>query len=319
MYVLIYIYIYTYIDFLLRRLIIKRVRYSPELVLFKTFRNLVRHDNSKKNKRMYRKNSKCNNKSTDTHPETLQHGPLGRSWGNLFVESVLDRTLDRFLTCFGAFGWALETISASLGAKNITQNRYQFEVLCWTRFCLSFWSTLGSLESAFGSFLDIFSGMAAKVKTVLALARRLDFQGLGPSGSVLFEGLARTSFWETSFERICIDLGRFGRPFGHPFRETLGPFWDGAHRNREPVWKRMRTVRKPSQGGCQSLSKRQGIWLDLLYIYIYIYIYYTCFFFCWALNYYNSLCEQAIAESNTCYAYVKCIHHQLRKLRFLTR
>jgi hypothetical protein len=44
----IYIYMYIYIDFLLRRLIIKRVCYSPELVLFKTFRNLVRHDNSRK-------------------------------------------------------------------------------------------------------------------------------------------------------------------------------------------------------------------------------------------------------------------------------
>ena len=46
----------------------------------------------------------------------------------------------------------------------------------------------------FWGFLDIFSGMAAKVKTVLAPARELDFQGLGGSGSVLFEGLVRTSF-----------------------------------------------------------------------------------------------------------------------------
>ena len=185
---------------------------------------------------------KCNKKNTDAHPKTLQQGPLGRSWGNLFVESVLDRTLDPFLTCFGAFWGALGTISASLGTKNITRNRYQFEVLCWTRFCLSFWSTLGFLGNVFGSFLSIFSGMAAKVKTVLAPARELDFQGLGASGSVLFEGLARTSFWETSFKRICANLNRFGRPFGHPFREKLGPFWDGAHRNREPVWKRMETA-----------------------------------------------------------------------------
>ena len=162
---------------------------------------------------------KCSKKNTDAQPKTLQHGPLGRSWGNLFVESVLDRTLDPFLTCFGAFGGALGTISASLGTKNITRNRYQFEVLCWTRFCLSFWSTLGSLGSAFGSFLDIFSDMAAKVRTVLAPARELDFQGLGASGSVLFESLARTSFWETSFERIWTNLNRFGGPLWHPFRQ----------------------------------------------------------------------------------------------------
>ena len=46
----------------------------------------------------------------------------------------------------------------------------------------------------FWEFFGYFSGMAAKVKTVLAPARELDFQGLGASGSVLFEGLARTSF-----------------------------------------------------------------------------------------------------------------------------
>ena len=145
-------------------------------------------------KRCTTNTTKICKKSTDTHPKTLQHGPLGRSWGNLFVESVLDRTLDPCFACFGAFWGALGTISAPWGTKNITRNRYQFEVLCCTRFCWSFWSTLGSLGSAFGSFLDIFSGMAAKVKTMLALTRELDFQGLGASGSVLFEGLARTSF-----------------------------------------------------------------------------------------------------------------------------
>ena len=46
----------------------------------------------------------------------------------------------------------------------------------------------------FWSLLGIFSGMGAKVETVLAPAREFDFQGLGGSGSVLFEGLARTSF-----------------------------------------------------------------------------------------------------------------------------
>ena len=40
----------------------------------------------------------------------------------------------------------------------------------------------------------IFSGMGVKLKTVLALTREPDFQGLGVSGSVLFEGLVRASF-----------------------------------------------------------------------------------------------------------------------------
>ena len=57
-----------------------------------------------------------------------------------------------------------------------------------------FWSTLGFLESALGSLLVIFLSMGAKVKTVLPPAQELDFQGLGASGSVLFEGLVRTSF-----------------------------------------------------------------------------------------------------------------------------
>ena len=47
---------------------------------------------------------------------------------------------------------------------------------------------------AFGNPFAIFSGMGAKVKTVLALSGELDLQGLGGSGSVLFEGLVRTSF-----------------------------------------------------------------------------------------------------------------------------
>ena len=72
-----YIINYIYIDLLLRRLIIKRVCYSPELVLFKTFRNLVRHDNSKKHKRMYRKNSKCNTKAPTRTPK---HSNMGL-WG----------------------------------------------------------------------------------------------------------------------------------------------------------------------------------------------------------------------------------------------
>ena len=42
--------------------------------------------------------------------------------------------------------------------------------------------------------MGFFSGMGAKVKTVLAPAREFDFQGLGGSGSILFEGLVRTSF-----------------------------------------------------------------------------------------------------------------------------
>ena len=46
-------------------------------------------------------------KNTDAHPKTLQHGPLGRSWGNLFVESVLDRTSGSFLICFW---WLLECL-----------------------------------------------------------------------------------------------------------------------------------------------------------------------------------------------------------------
>ena len=51
-----------------------------------------------------------------------------------------------------------------------------------------------SLGNVFESLLDSFSGMAAKVKTMLAPARELDFQGLGGSGSVLFEVPARASF-----------------------------------------------------------------------------------------------------------------------------
>ena len=72
--------------------------------------------------------------------------------------------------------------------------------------------------------MGIFSGMGAKVKTVLAPTQEFDFQGLGGSGSILFEGHVRTSFEETSFERIWANLNRFGNPFWHPFGEKLGPF-----------------------------------------------------------------------------------------------
>ena len=84
---------------------------------------------------------------------------------------------------------------------------------------MSFWSTLGFLGGTFGSLLGIFSGMGVKVKTVLSPAREFDFQGLGGSESVVFRALC-----EHRFERFWNDLGRFGSPFRHPFREKLGPF-----------------------------------------------------------------------------------------------
>ena len=66
---IIYIYIYIYIDFLLRRLIIKCVCYSPELVLFKTFPNLVRHDNSRREqKKLQTKNRNVAKKAPTRTP-----------------------------------------------------------------------------------------------------------------------------------------------------------------------------------------------------------------------------------------------------------
>ena len=59
----------------------------------------------------------------------------------------------------------------------------------------------------------------------------------------------------------------------------LGKF-EGQERKVLPIgsalpselWESSRISRKSSQVGGQSLSKRQVIWLDLLYIYIYIYV-----------------------------------------------
>ena len=125
---------------------------------------------------------------------TPKHSQMGL-WegpGRIFSSSRFSTAL--WIPCgivFGAFWGALGAMSASVGTKNTIRNQYQFEVFCRTQFCFSFWSTLGSLGCAFGNLLYIFSGMGAKVKTVLAPTRELDFQGLGGSGSVLFEGLVR--------------------------------------------------------------------------------------------------------------------------------
>ena len=62
--------------------------------------NLVRHDNSRREQKKLQKKHEMYQKNTDAYPEALQRGPLGRSWGNLFAESVLDRTLDPFLDLF---------------------------------------------------------------------------------------------------------------------------------------------------------------------------------------------------------------------------
>ena len=113
--------------------------------------------------------------------------------------------------------------------------------------CLSFWSTLGSLGIVFGSLLDSFSGMAAKVKTVLAPARELDFQGLGGSGSILFQSLVRTSFSETSFERIWANLGRFGKPFWHPFRRKTRSVLRTSRKSLKEDRESVETSRKSSQ------------------------------------------------------------------------
>ena len=94
---------------------------------------------------------------------------------------------------------------------------------------------------------------------------------------------------EISFERIWVNLSRFGNPFWHPFREKLGPFWGvkslqkktlqpdppkslifnlravfGAPGppQKEPFWKPFRLM-LPSRGALRlKIEDFEGVWLQ---------------------------------------------------------
>ena len=88
------------------------------------------HDNSRSQHNKLQKKSNISKTNTATHSKTLPHGLSGMSWENLFVESVLDRTLVPVGTVFGAYWGALGTMSASVGTTNTIRNQYQFEAVC---------------------------------------------------------------------------------------------------------------------------------------------------------------------------------------------
>ena len=184
--------------------------------------------------------------------------------GRIFSSSRFSTAL--WIPCgivFGAFWGALGTMSASVGTKNTIRNQYQFEFLVdfgvpWERF----WVPFGHL---FGHGCESENNAGAYTGARFSRFRGV---GIGPFWRPCANVVLRDLFWK--------DLNQFRSLWDAIWapisRKTRTVLRRSAPQSRTCMetdangWKRMETVRKPSQGGCQSLSKRQGIWLDLLYI-----------------------------------------------------
>ena len=187
-----------------------------------------------------------------------------------------------FGSVFGGFWRALGTMVLPWDQKHDNESVSICSSLLNTfSLLISFRSTLTLLGTAFRCLLNIFCSVAANVKTGLALAWELDFQGLWGSGSVLFEGLARASFWETSFERICNKLKALGDHFGIHVGKNSDHFKTEHTASADQIVGRGRITNfagsegymwggyDGSVGLCRcNLRGRKNI-----YIYIYIYIY----------------------------------------------
>ena len=106
------VYIYIYTDFLLRRLVIKRVCYSPELVLFKAFRNLARHDNSRREQKKSQKTFEIEQKKHRRTPQNTPTWVFGKVLGESFrgVGSRPD-----FGSLFGLFWCLLGSLGDHVG------------------------------------------------------------------------------------------------------------------------------------------------------------------------------------------------------------
>ena len=177
------------------------------------------------------------------HPKSLRNrlrGAPGTPWGPFLKQGHVWGPFIRLSPLpFGRFWGALGTPFTHIFAPS-------FETLFWTPSLIALkrsWVDFGSILGAIlAAFLDIFLGLAAKVKIELPFRRELNFQGSGPPQIDIFSILFLCPSWERLrillfpnfgrfWARFGVHLGLLGRSFsnlffiiflGYPFKADFG-------------------------------------------------------------------------------------------------